>query len=110
MFPGPGEYIYCSQKVHVDHISCVSFFFSFVIYFSSDCDAVWFGFEYKSYLNCEIKMHAIQFCSIGFLNVIQTKPNKINAVRIGSVVAVYSIIFQYQTILNIQQKELEIAK
>jgi hypothetical protein len=37
-----------------------------------DRDAVLFGFEHKSHLNCEIKMHAVWFG--WFLKVIQTKP------------------------------------
>jgi hypothetical protein len=36
-------------------------------------------------------------------------PNQTNAVMIGSVVAVYSLTFQYQTILNIKKK-LEFPK
>ena len=67
-----------------------------------DRGAVWFGFEHKSHPNRKIKMHAVRFGSVGFKK--SSKPNQTNAVMIGSVVAVYDVIFRYQTILNIAKK------
>jgi hypothetical protein len=77
------------------------------IIFRGDRGADWFGFKRKSHPNREIKMHAVWFDSVGFKKSSkpnQTKPNQTNAVRIGSVVAVYDVIFRYQTILNIAKK------
>jgi hypothetical protein len=65
------------------------------------CCAVWFGLVLSIKVR-EIKMHAVRFSSVGFKR--SSKPNQTNAVRIDSIVAVYSITFMYQTILNIQKK------
>jgi hypothetical protein len=69
-----------------------------------DRDADWFGFKHKNHPNHEIKMQAVRFGSVGFKKL--SKPNQTNAARIGSVVAVYDVIFRYQTILNIAKKNL----
>jgi hypothetical protein len=61
-----------------------------------------FDFEYKNHPNREIKMHVVWLVLKSYPN--QTKSNQINAVRIGSVVAVYDVIFWYETILNIAKK------
>jgi hypothetical protein len=76
-----------------------------------------FSFDYKSHPNCKIKIHAVRFGSVDqdkihavwFGWFLKCHPNQTNAVRIGSVVAVYSLTFQYQTILNIKKK-LEFPK
>jgi hypothetical protein len=47
-------------------------------------------------------MHVVRIGSVGFKK--SSKPNKTNAVMIGSVVAIYDVIFWYQTILNIENK------
>jgi hypothetical protein len=39
-----------------------------------DCGADWFDFKYKSHPNREIKMHAVQFGSVGFKK--SSKPNQ----------------------------------
>jgi len=49
--------------------------------------AVWFGFEYKSHPNREIKKHAVGLVRLIFKK--SSKPNQTNAPWIGSVCAVY---------------------
>jgi hypothetical protein len=49
-----------------------------------------------------VRIGSVWFGSVGFKK--SSKPNQTNAVRIGSVVAVYDVIFRYQTILNIAKK------
>jgi hypothetical protein len=48
-----------------------------------DRGAVWFGFEHKSHLNREIKMHAVRFGSVDFKR--SFKPNRTKPMRLGSV-------------------------
>ena len=79
-------------------------FFCFGLLIRGDRGADWFGFKHKSHPNREIKMHAVRFGSVDFKK--SSKPNQTNAVMIGSMVAVYDVIFRYKTILNIAKKNL----
>jgi hypothetical protein len=66
--------------------------------FRGDRGAVWFGFEYKSYSNREIKMHAVRL-----IFKKSSKPNQTNAIKVGSVYAVYRDIKNYDNITNLVQ-------
>jgi hypothetical protein len=72
-----------------------------------DRGAVWFGFDYKSHPNCEINCMRL----VWFGWFLKSHLNQTNAVRVGSVCAVYrniknmTILSTYDNITNLLQNK-----